>query len=460
MMGQAAAEDQQQLLLHAVQRAWPGSDAVSQFKRAAASVLLSQPQQTARTHVIANELHDRGLSKNQLGIEAETNLIFEADRLFRRGSKGRGWQLDIAALRHVFEKGANQQQQQQQQQQKQQQQYGPPVPSAAGAAADANGFQRQRPHERDWHQQQQQQQQQQRWPEQERHRSYHDWQQQSRHDERQQQRSSYLSTAANGDPSSIAGPWQPQLRLPAWMQPAPIMPPYHQQQQQQQWQQQQYRQQPQLRLGCPFAAAKPWLTALSRLMQRELLPTWQEEDRQYAAQQQQGLGRPGSAAAVKSSKRRKKRRHEEVPRGAIAWVPGGVVGGDDEEEPSMLSGSAAAAGRPSAQDAAAAAREAAAAAAAQAAAAGRWGAAHSLMEKMGYRPGQGLGREGQGIKQPLQTLHNKRKRGLGFSAGQENDEQQEEDVQQQQQQEWQRLVRQQEPQRDWHDWQERMGQRV
>jgi hypothetical protein len=83
-------------------------------------------------------------------------------------------------------------------------------------------------------------------------------------------------------------------------------------------------------------------------------------------------------------------------------------------------------------------------------------------------PGQGLGRDGQGIKQPLLTLHNKRKRGLGFSAGQVNDEQDEDDMQvqqqQQQQEEWPTLPGglrwRHQPQQDWHDWQQRMGQRV
>jgi hypothetical protein len=432
MMGQAAAEDQQQLLLHAVQRAWPGSDAVSQFKCAAASVLLSQPKQTARTHTIASLLHHQGLSKRQLGIDVETNSIFEADPLFRRGRKGKGWQLDIAALRQAFETAIVKHKQHPQ----------PTASSAAHAGASAAGPQQQR----DWRQEQQQ-----RWPDPRTSGNSRSWQQQQ-----QQQQPGALHWAgavSNGSPAA-AGPWQ---LLPAPLPPSVPLQSHVQHHHHRHWQQQ-----PQLQLSCPFSAAKPWLTALSRLLQRELLPVWQEEDRQYAAYQhhQQQLGGRRDAELKSSKRRSKRRRHEQqAPRGPIAWVPGGIVGGDLDAE-----AAAAAAGRLEVQDEAAAAREAAEAAAAQAAAVGRWGAAHSLMAKMGYRPGQGLGRDGRGIKQPLQGLQNKRKRGLGFSTGQDSEEQpvkQPGEVlqqQQQQQQEWQRLVGQQQPRQEWHDWQRRVQQ--
>jgi hypothetical protein len=426
MMGQAAAEDQQQLLLHAVQRAWPGSDAVAQFKRAAASVLLSQPKQTARTHTIASLLHDHGLSKRHLGIDVETNSIFEADPLFRRGRKSKGWQLDVAALRQAFEAAIV----------KHQQHLQPAALSAAHAGADAAGPQQQQQQQRDWRQQQQQRLLDPRTGDR------HSWHQQ----QQQPGASHWAGVAATGSPAA-AGPWQ--------LLPTPMPPSQMHHHSYRHWQQQQ----PQLQLSCPFSAAKPWLTALSRLLQRELLPVWQEEDRQYAAHQQhqQQLG-GRSNAELKSSKRRSKRRRQEqqAPRGPIAWVPGGIVGGDSDTDVA-----AAVAGRLEVQDEAAAAREAAEAAAAQAAAFGRWGAAHSLMAKMGYRPGQGLGRDGRGIKQPLQGLQNKRKRGLGFSTGQDSEEQPVEqpgEVLQQQQQERQRLVGQQQPQQEWHDWQRRLQQ--
>eukprot|EP00775_Hariotina_reticulata_P009850 gene9850-10009_t len=132
------------------------------------------------------------------------------------------------------------------------------------------------------------------------------------------------------------------------------------------------------------------------------------------AQQQQmpqQMGYKNSADALHqhadNPRSRRKRKRRDEPVGAITWVPGGVFDGNAH--------SAAASSADEAGPGTSAASPAAAAAAAHAAVDGSWGAAHKLMAKMGYQPGQGLGKSKQGLKQPLEPASNAAKRGLGFA---------------------------------------------